>query len=261
MSETGGSGRDTLSKDPENRKHHSENGEIAAAVSIVAIDGPAGSGKSSVAREVARHLGWTYVTTGAIYRTLGLILSENKLSFHDKAGLAWAVSEISRRYRQDSVSGVVLLGDRDVSALIKSPAISEMASIIAADANVRLALLPVQRQVVQECGGAVVDGRDMGTVVFPHAAVKVFLTASAEERARRRATELASLGKAVDTAALTKEIDARDHRDASRAAAPMVPAVDAITIDSTHLDKAAVVQRILDCCAAAGIVAASPQIR
>jgi cytidylate kinase len=222
---------------------------------IVAIDGPAGSGKSSVAREVARFLGWTYVTTGAIYRALGLILNENKLSVQDKAGLDWAVGEISRLYRQESETGLVFLGDRNVSTLIKSPAISEMASVIAADANVRFALLPVQRQVVENCRGAVVDGRDMGTVVFPDALVKVFLTASSAERARRRASELASLGKEADPLALAKEIDARDHRDASRVTAPMVPAADAVTIDSTNLDMPSVVQRILEICAVAGIVA------
>jgi cytidylate kinase len=220
----------------------------APAVPIVAIDGPAGSGKSSVAREVAKRLGFTYVTTGALYRTLALVLDELGLSHLDHEAVAAAVRRLSSEFRQSSDTGAVSLAERDVTLAIKAPRMSELASIVAEDPLVRQALLPLQRQLVLACRGAVVDGRDMGTVVFPDAAVKVFLTASAAERAKRRSIELAALGKAMDPTALVAEIEARDLRDTTRQAAPLRPAHDAVVIDSTGVDFEGVVTQILALC-------------
>lgn len=219
-----------------------------ANVKVVTIDGPAGSGKSTVSRQLAMQLGWQYVTTGAIYRTLGLMLHEAGASFADKGSVERFVAFLAERYRQDSRSGRVFLGEREITHEIRTPFISEQASIVAQDELVRRKLLPVQRKVVLETNGAVVDGRDMGTVVFPDAPLKVFLTASPEERARRRAEEMRAFGREVKVEDLVKEISERDARDASREVAPMKAADDAVIIDSSEMDCAAVVRRVLALC-------------
>jgi CMP/dCMP kinase len=215
---------------------------------VITIDGPAGSGKSTVSQLVALELGWIYVTTGAIYRTLALLLHEagmlgDKQSVHN--AIERFVAFLADRYRQDTRSGRVFLGDRELTNEIKSPFISEKASFVAQDELVRQKLLPVQRRVVLECNGAVVDGRDMGTVVFPEAPLKFFLTASVEERARRRIHELEKMGQTVSESELSKEISERDKRDSDRKVAPMVPASDAITLDCTQLSPEEVVKTIL----------------
>jgi cytidylate kinase len=220
---------------------------------IVAIDGPAGSGKSSVAREVALHLGFSYVTTGALYRALALIFREQRLDYSVLQDVQEAACLLAAGFRQDSATGAVFMADREISAIIKSPELSELASVVAQETHVREMLLPIQRDLVRSCVGAVVDGRDMGTVVFPDAQLKVFLTATPTERAKRRAKELARLGKPFDQASLVAEIDARDKRDSTRAVAPLVAASDAVVIDSTQLDLDAVVSQIVALCATRGI--------
>jgi cytidylate kinase len=229
----------------------------AALMRVITIDGPAGSGKSSAARELARQLGWAYVTTGAIYRTLALMFVESGKSYTNEEHAEGFVSFLTERYRQDSRSGSVWLGDRDVSTEIRRPDISEMASIVAQNATIRQKLLPVQRKVVLACNGAVVDGRDMGTVVFPQAPLKVFLSASAEERARRRADENKARGEPIDLEALVREIHERDERDASRDCAPMKPADDAVLIDSTVLNLDQVLSQIIALCAQRGLIPVS----
>lgn len=223
-------------------------------VRVVTIDGPAGSGKSTVSRMLAGKLGWIYVTTGAIYRTLALMLTEAGTSVHDVGSIERFVAFVSERYRQESRSGRVYLGEREVSQEIRSPAISEQASIVAQDELVRRRLLPVQRRIVLECNGAVVDGRDMGTVVFPDAPLKIFLTAASERRASRRLEELRAQGKEVALGDLVKEIHERDMRDANRSVAPMRQAEDAILVDSTELDPAAIVGLILKHCVERNLV-------
>jgi CMP/dCMP kinase len=230
------------------------NPDGAGVPKVVTIDGPAGSGKSTVAKVAARELGWHYVTTGAIYRTLALMLVEAGITSADKRGIERFVSFLSERYRQDPRSGKVFLGDREVSNEIKTPRISEQASLIAADEHVRTKLLPVQRKVVLESNGAVVDGRDMGTVVFPDARLKIFLTASPEVRAQRRAQELVAMGQSVEFSELVKEITARDERDIGRKVAPLVPASDAVLIDSSGMEASAVVSAILKLCMERGLV-------
>ena len=215
---------------------------------IVTIDGPAGSGKSSVAREVARRTGFTYVTTGAIYRAFALILDETGASFKDPQAVNAAAAKLASTYHQDSATGRVSLDGNEITSAIKAPRMSERASVVAEDAYVRQVLLPIQRAVVRACRGAVVDGRDMGTVVFPDAMLKIFLTASAAERAQRRIKELAAMGKSVDAAMLVAEIEARDARDMGRAVAPLKVATDATVIDSTGTDFETVVQQILELC-------------
>ena len=218
------------------------------APKVVTIDGPAGSGKSTVSRILAAELGWQYVTTGAIYRTLALMLKESGSQISDAGALERFVAFLVERYRQDSRSGRVFLGERDVSDEIRTPTISEFASVIAQDEIVRQRLLFLQRKVVLECNGAVVDGRDMGTVVFPDAPLKIFLTASPEERAKRRLSELKSLGQDPSMEQLVAEIHTRDQRDANRAVAPMKPAEDAVLLDSSSRDPNSVVSSILKLC-------------
>jgi CMP/dCMP kinase len=219
-----------------------------ACVKVVTIDGPAGSGKSTVSRQIAMQLGWQYVTTGAIYRTLALMLHEAGAAVSDKGSVERFVAFLSERYRQDSRSGRVFLGEREITHEIRTPFVSEQASIVAQDELVRRRLLPVQRKVVLECNGAVVDGRDMGTVVFPDTPLKVFLTASPEERARRRAEEIRASGRDVDEALLLTEIHERDARDAGREVAPMKAAADAVLIDSSAVGCDDVVKAVLKLC-------------
>ena len=221
---------------------------------VVAIDGPAGSGKSTVARSLARHLGWIYVSTGSLYRALALLLFEAGTHLNDAGAIERFSSFLSERFRQDHHSGRVFLGEKEVTAEIRSPAVSEGASLVAQQELVRSRLLPVQRRLVLECNGAVVDGRDMGTVVFPDAPLKIFLTASAQERARRRMQEFAIKGQEVSLENLVKEIDERDARDAGREFAPMKPADDAVILDSSLLSSDQVLAEILRLVAQRGLV-------
>ncbi|NBX16994.1 MAG: (d)CMP kinase [Proteobacteria bacterium] len=223
-------------------------------VKVITIDGPAGSGKSTVSRMLAHKLGWIYVTTGAIYRTLALMLFEAGTGVQDRGSIERFVAFLSERYRQDPRSGRVFLGDREITHEIRTPFVSEQASLVAQDELVRRRLLPVQRKVVLDCNGAVVDGRDMGTVVFPDAPLKIFLTASPEQRARRRLEELRSQNLEPSFEELVREIHDRDARDANRVVAPMRPADDAVLLDSTELEPAAVVRAVLKLCADRGLI-------
>lgn len=227
----------------------------ASRPKVITIDGPAGSGKSTVSQLLAARLGWITVNTGAIYRTLALMLHEaGSPATSDKGAIERFVAFLAERYRQDNRSGRIFLGEREVSHEIRTPFVSERASIVAQDELVRRRLLPVQRRIVFECNGAVVDGRDMGTVVFPDSPLKIFLTATPEQRARRRSEELRAQGKDVDAAELLREIHERDQRDSSRAVAPMKPADDAIAIDSTVMTPGDVVKFILSKCVERGLV-------
>lgn len=195
---------------------------------VVAIDGPAGAGKSTVARAVAAALGFTYLDTGAMYRCVGLAALERGV---DPADVVDALRiELGERVRLDG---------RDVTEAIRTPAVADAASRAAADPRVREALVAQQRRIVAD-GDWVAEGRDIGTVVAPDAAVKVFLTASPHERARRRAAELGA-----DVATVLAEQTARDERDATRDHAPLVPAPDAVELDTTGLAFDEVVARVV----------------
>jgi cytidylate kinase len=219
----------------------------------VAIDGPAGAGKSTVAREVARALDLIYVDTGAMYRAVAWAVLERGVP-PDDADAVTAVAEqidIELRPGRDSREGTrVFVDGVEITGLIRTPSISNLTSPLSAIPGVRRRLVALQKQM-GAAGGVVMEGRDIGTVVMPDAPVKVFLTASLERRAERRRSELAERGLAVSYDALLQQIAERDKRDSSRDVAPMVPARDSIQLDTDHLTADQVVRRILDLCEAA----------
>jgi len=210
---------------------------------VVTIDGPAGAGKSSVAKLLARRLAYRLLDTGAIYRAVALSARAGGTAWSDAAGVAEVARRLEIRFDFVGDKNHVYLGERDVTAEIRSPEISQGASQVSAHAEVRAALLELQRRLGAG-GGVVVEGRDTGTVVFPTAVAKFFLTASEDERARRRVAELAAAGTQVDPAATLREIRERDQRDATRDAAPMVPAPDAVLVDSSSQTLEQVVESL-----------------
>jgi cytidylate kinase len=209
---------------------------------VVAVDGPAGAGKSTVARRVAAALGFGYVDSGALYRAAALAALRAGVDLADAEAVASAVAGARIDLLDDS-RRVLLAGD-DVSADIRTPEVSQIASKISAFAPVRAALVELQRSARRK-PGIVADGRDIGTVIFPRAQLKVFLDADPAERARRRTAELVDGGKPAKLADVRREMDERDQRDRSREVAPLRPAPDAVTIDSTSLGIDEVVARIV----------------
>lgn len=218
-----------------------ENGSVTPVRSrpIVAIDGPAGAGKSSVARRLAAALGFVLVDTGAIYRSLALAAQERGIAFADGealGGLARALLADGGLVFERDVAGAMLvrLYGRDVSSAIRTPEIGMGASVVSAHASVRAALLDLQRKM-GEGGGVVLEGRDIGTVVFPDAELKFFLTASPEVRARRRYEELVAKDPTITLEGTLAEVKRRDEQDTSRAHAPLRQAEGAIPIDSSAM--------------------------
>lgn len=199
---------------------------------VICIDGPSGSGKGTVARRVAETLGWGYLDSGALYRLVTLAAGQAGVDLDDEQGVSELAAGLPVRF--DTGGERVWLGDREVSTEIRTETCGDRASRVAALPAVRDALRALQRSFARP-PGLVADGRDMGTVIFPEAAVKLFLTASAEERARRRYKQLKDKGFDVNLAALFEEVAARDRRDAERAVAPLRPAEDARLIDSTAM--------------------------
>jgi cytidylate kinase len=199
---------------------------------VVTIDGPAGAGKSSVAKLLARRLGYRLLDTGAIYRAVALTARERGVAWDDGPACAAIAAGLDIRFDFVGDKNHVYLDGRDATAAIRTPEISQGASQVSAHREVRTALLVLQRRIGLG-GGVVVEGRDTGTVVFPDAEAKFFLTASEGERARRRVAELAASGTAVDYAVTLREIQERDRRDSSRDVSPMVPAPDAVLVDSS----------------------------
>jgi CMP/dCMP kinase len=209
---------------------------------VVAIDGPAGSGKSAVARALAGRLGFRYLDSGAMYRCVALLASASP--DRDPAALA-------REARIEPLADRVILDGRDVSEEIRAPEISEMASRVAADPGVRAELRSKQRALLA-AGNWVAEGRDIGTVVAPGAELKIFLTASPRERARRRADE-----RGADPEQVLAEQQIRDERDSTRADSPLEPAPDAVTFDTTHLSIDAVLARVAELVRVAELARAS----
>jgi len=212
-----------------------------SGVPVITIDGPSGSGKGTIARLLAERLGWRCLDSGALYRLVGLAVTRSGASIEDAAGVA----AIARRLSVAFDGERVLLDGEDVSDAIRTEGAGNMASKVAAIPAVRDALLEWQRAYAR-APGLVADGRDMGTVVFPAAEVKVFLTASAEERARRRYKQLKQKGLDVNVAALVEEIRERDERDRSRSVAPLEPSPDALQVESTALSIEGVLKVILE---------------
>jgi CMP/dCMP kinase len=214
--------------------------------SIVTIDGPSGSGKGTIARAVARHAGWHLLDSGALYRLVALAGVLAGLQSDDREGHARLAAAMDVVFGIDPQGDeLVTLNGRNVTADIRSETAGQGASRVAAWPNVRMALLDRQRAFATP-PGLVADGRDMGTIVFPQAELKIFLTASPEERAQRRYKQLKDKGSGVSLAALSREITERDLRDSTRAVAPLKPAPDARVIDSTGLTIDEVVGRVLE---------------
>lgn len=201
---------------------------------IVAIDGPAGAGKSTAARLLAARLGYALLDTGAIYRTMALRARQRGIAWEDGPAVAALADELELAFRLVGATNHVFANGEDVTAAIRTPEISDGASRVSALPEVRAALLGLQRRI-GAAGGVVVEGRDIGTVVFPNAQAKFFLTASADERARRRVAELQAAGRPADLAQTKADILARDDRDSNRATAPLRRAPDAVEIDSSAL--------------------------
>jgi CMP/dCMP kinase len=216
---------------------------------VVTIDGPAGAGKSTVAKQLARTLGYRLLDTGAIYRSVALVANRRGVPWSDAEPLADLARALDIRFDFVGDTNHVFLSGEDVSTAIRTPEISQGASQVSAHPPVRAALLDLQRRLGQG-GGVVVEGRDTGTVVFPHAQAKFFLVATADERARRRVAELAGRGTVVDHAETLREIGERDARDAGRDVAPMKPAPDAVLIDSSTMTIDEVVDAMARACAA-----------
>ena len=211
---------------------------------IVTIDGPSGSGKGTISRAVAAHAHWHLLDSGALYRLVALAGLERGLDAADVQGHATLAGQMDVSFGSGPQGERVMLEARDVTADLRSEIAGQGASRVAAWPLVRQALLARQKAFAK-APGLVADGRDMGTVVFPEAELKVFLTASAEERAARRYKQLKDKGSGVSLAALSREIAERDLRDSTRAVAPLKPAPDAHVIDSTGLGIAEGVDRVL----------------
>jgi len=212
-------------------------------VPVVCIDGPSGSGKGTLARRVAEALGYHLLDSGALYRLTALAATRRSVDLDDEAAVAEVAATMQPRF-DPTADGCTWLDGDDVTREIRAETVGMDASLVAALPAVREALLALQRGFRQP-PGLVADGRDMGSVVFPDAPLKIFLTASAEERARRRHKQLMDKGIGANLPALLKDIEARDEQDAQRAASPMKPADDAIVIDSTSLAIEEVTQQVL----------------
>ncbi len=216
----------------------------AAVIPVIAIDGPSGSGKGTVARQVADAMGFTLLDSGALYRLTALAARNKSIDVKDESAIAGIAEQLDIEFRVEADGTRIFLEGCDVSDAIRTEAIGLEASVVAALPMVRQALLDRQRAFVQS-PGLVADGRDMGTVVFPGAPLKVFLTASAEERAKRRVAQLRLTGERGVFEKVLRDIEARDLRDTTRANAPLKPAQDAVIVDSTHLGVEQVVNTVL----------------
>ena len=207
---------------------------VDTGVPVIAVDGPGGSGKGTITTRLANHLGWHFLDSGALYRLTALAVMKRQVPLEDEAGLGEVAASLDIRFETSGNDVITWLDGEDVSARLRHEDTGVLASKIAVIPAVRAALTGRQRRFRQE-PGLVADGRDMGTVIFPDAKLKIFLTASAQIRAERRYKQLKEKGESVNLTRLFREIKARDLRDQSRSIAPLRPAEDAVIIDSTDL--------------------------
>lgn len=205
----------------------------------IAIDGPAGAGKSSIARAVSKELGFIYVDTGALYRAVGLYAIKNNIDTKDSESVTAMLSNVSVELKFSDGEQCVFLNDSDVSADIRFPEASMAASNVSAIPSVRTFLFDLQRKIASE-NNCIMDGRDIGTVVLPNASLKIFLTASPEARAKRRYDELVAKGTDVDYNDVLADLNERDYQDTHREIAPLKPAEDSVILDTTDLTFAEV---------------------
>ncbi|HFK2922798.1 (d)CMP kinase [Stenotrophomonas beteli] len=212
---------------------------------VLTIDGPSGAGKGTISRIVARRMGWHYLDSGALYRAVGVAASWADIDTSDASALVRCTFDTRVQFVEQGEAMRVMVNGTDATDELRLETTGALASAIAAIPEVRAALKERQR-AFRELPGLVADGRDMGTVIFPDASYKVFLTASAEERAERRHKQLKDKGVSVNFDDLLREIMARDARDAQRTVAPLKPADDAVLIDTTGIGIADVVARVMD---------------
>ena len=211
----------------------------------VAIDGPAGAGKSSVAKAAAQELGFVYVDTGAIYRTIALHVLRQGVDPHDAPAVEALLPAIQVGLEYTPEGQVMRLNGEDVTSLIRTPEVSMATSACSAIPAVRAFLLQLQRDLAEK-NNVLMDGRDIGTVVLPHAQLKVFLTASAQERARRRVRQLEESGQAADYEAILRDIQQRDYQDSHRETAPLRPAEDSVLVDTSGVTFEESVRRLVE---------------
>lgn len=213
-------------------------------IPVITIDGPSGAGKGTVSQMLAKSLGWHFLDSGAMYRLCGLACLKAGIAFEDEAAVAEKARALNIDFRITSSGLETWLDGEEVTGELRTERGGEAASRVAAINDVREALKERQRAFAK-APGLVADGRDMGTVIFPEAPLKIYLTASAEERAQRRYKQLQGAGEAVNLAAILRDIRQRDERDMNRSVAPLKPAADAVIIDSSHIDADAVFAEVL----------------
>ncbi len=213
-------------------------------MAAIAIDGPAGAGKSTIAKKVAKELGYIYVDTGALYRAIAYYLLTNQIDIDNEESLTKACDRITIRIAYEQDAQQVYLNEENVTSYLRTEETGNMASKSSAKPQVRAALLDLQRNMAKEYD-VVMDGRDIGTNVLPDAEVKIYLTASSKERAKRRYKELVEKGETADFDKIEADIIERDNRDMNRAIAPLKQAEDAVLVDSSDMSVAQVVDTIL----------------
>lgn len=219
---------------------------------VITLDGPGGVGKGTVSGLLASQFGWHYLDSGALYRLAALAAMNHGVDFDNESALAVIAEHLDIRFQQEGSAVIVLLEGDDVTRQIRTEEVGSNASRVAAFGRVREALLKRQRAFRTE-PGLIADGRDMGTVVFPEANLKIFMTASADERARRRYKQLRDSGASADYDRVLADIIERDERDSNRAVAPLKPAEDAVIIDTSERSIEQVMQTVLDLVADRGI--------
>lgn len=215
--------------------------------SVITIDGPAGSGKSTVAKLVADRLGFAFLDTGAIYRALAFLAQTSQISWDDEDKLAQLAANLKIEFKRIHGTNRIFVNNQDISEQIRTPQISQGASQVSRHPKVRQTLLKFQREFANH-NSLVAEGRDTGSVVFPNASTKIFLNASVHVRAERRYKELLASGHNVQLEKIQKEVEERDVRDSTRKVAPLCPAPDAIVIDTSDMNIDQVVEKIIGLC-------------